>query len=296
MAVQPYLAGLDNFGAGIAVSANGSIIVPANQGANNCIIRQSLDQGASWSTVFTDAGATDNCGIRFATPTTNITRCDPVSGYCAVLNPAGGGAFDLVTYASTDNGNTWNRTVGTSVVSADQQFQLKISGTDGIAGLALLSAGNGFPVRAGNPFIESAVLNNNSARCWGANILSGTQVVCGPSSTDTTHWSIWNISSGVSAQLFTFTLEDSQTFAGAPDFHVSEYGTIGYLFSRNTANNKVNLYLSLTNFTGASLIGQLTPTTALIAGACRGESHSWGTKVYFTCGGVGSQAFFGVVQ
>lgn len=300
---QPYVAALDAFGAGIAVSSTGTIIVPANQGANNCIIRVSTDQGTSWTTAFTDVGATDNCGILFGNPTGNIARCAQSAGYCAVLNPTGAGAFNLITYFSNDNGTSWTKGgVSDSVVSGDQELQIKIdgSGSSGVVGYAQISNGNGPVNKSGDLFREGTGFAWNASRCWGALLQSGSRQICGPDNSGGVNNNLYNhytVGGGITTFINTFTLSDAPVFSQSPDFHVEGFSnSIGYLMGRNAAATRVNIYVTTTTWTSAALIAQLNPATALIAGACRGESHKFGSKIYFTCGGTASQAFFAVIQ
>lgn len=254
--------------------------------------------------MYTDTGATDNCGIRFPTPTSNTMRCAQdggVSGYCIVLNTAGGGgSITLISYFSLDSGITWIRFSGSSIVSADAEVQIKLgpTGSFGIAGIAQLSAGNGFPFGIGGGWDESAILTSNGARCWGGVIFgSATRVICGPSNI-LTQFGNWEILGLISATLTTsFTVVDAPPFTFSPDFNIEGFNdTTAYMFGRNVAATRVNVYVTIDTFTSAIQIAQLNPTTALILGACRGESHKWNNKIYFTCGGTGSSAFLGIVQ
>ena len=298
---QPYVAVVDAFGGGIAVSSAGTIIAPANQGANNCIIRVSTDQGANWTTAFTDTGATDNCGLLFGTPTGNYARCAQTSGYCAVMNPTGNAAFNLITYFSNDNGTSWTKGgVSDSVVSGDQEMQIKIdgSGSTGVIGYFSFSNGNGPVNKSGDLFREGTGFAWNGARCPGVVLQNGSRMICGPDNVATTLYQNFTIGGGIATQVNTFTLPDSPAFANAPDFHVEAFSSSkAYIFARNLANTRVNIYITGDAFTsGAILLTQMNPATALIGGACRGESHKWQNKMYFTCGGSGSQAFLGVVR
>ena len=299
LAVQPYTAAVDFLGGFIAVSSTGVIIAPADQGANNCIIRISTDKGASWSTAFTDTTAGNSCGQRFSAPMTNTSRCAQSDGYCAVVDPAGGGAFDFTTYFSTDNGINWSKgSPADSVVSSDQvQIKLSVDGADGVVGMGQILNANGPVTKVSELFREGTGYAWAGARCFGSVLMNTSRMICGPDNVATTLYQNFTVGSGIATLANTFTLVDAPAFANSPDFHVEAFSSsIAYLFGVNLAVTKVNVYITTNAFAGAILLAQLTPTTALIAGACKGESHKWSGKIYFTCGGSGATAFFGKIE
>ena len=297
LTTQPYTGAVDNLGATIAVSSSGVIIAPANQGANNCIFRISIDKGVSWSTAYTDTSATDNCGLAFGAPVANNARCAQLSGYCAVINPAGGGAFNFTTYYSNDNGINWTKGSPTdSVVSSDQlQIKLDNSGVDGVVGVGQMSNGNGPVYKLGDVFREGTGYAWAGARCFGSVMMSATQLICGPDNAARTVYQNFQVGGGLAVLNNTFTLADAPLFGNSPNFHVEAYSSsIAYLFGRNLAGTKINVYITTDAFVSTMLLVQLTPTTALLA--CYGESHKWGGNIYFTCGGSGANAFLGRLQ
>lgn len=300
LSAQPYAAVVDGLGGGIAVSSSGVIIAPANQGLNNCIIRISIDKGVSWSTAFTDIGATDNCGQSFGAPITNNARCAQNSGYCAVVNPAGAGAFNFTTYFSNDNGINWTKgAITDQVVSGDQRVQIKLdnSGVDGVIGMGQISNGNGSVYKLGDVFREGTGFIWGGARCLGSVIMGTERIICGPNNVATTLYQNFTVGGGIATLANTFELTDAPLFVNGPNFHVEAFSSsIGYLFGRNLAGTKVNVYITTNAFASAILLGQVTPTIELIFGACMGESHKWSGKIYFTCGGSATQAFLGVIQ
>ena len=56
------------------------------------------------------------------------------------------------------------------------------------------------------------------------------------------------------------------------------------------------MYITLDGFSTIFAIGSVTPTTVPIAGVCRGDVVKWGAKMYFSCGGTGTNAFLAVLQ
>lgn len=304
---NPFTGAVDLLGAVMTVGSDGSLIAAADQGVNNCIIRKSTDYGVSWSTVFTDLTANVSCGLAFGNPQPSFIRCAKVGGYCVVIGREVG-TFNLIAYFSSDIGTNWTKGTPFNIVSGDEEIGVQIS-ENGTAGsltrynITYNTANWTFAYTSGTDWLRTTVIPlpagaGAASRCSsGASIFGGQAVVCGPDGTMTGTYRYFTHGAGTIVLIKSFTMPGGLTFADAPDQMVVGYDTTtAYLVGRNVGSTAIQVYVTRDTLTSTYLIGTLTPTTALIAGCCRGDIYVRGKKIYFTSGATSTQAFFGRIQ
>lgn len=307
--VSPFIGAITNANSGFAMASDGSLISSAIQGANTCIIRRSTNQGASWSTVFMDTTALEVCVFGLASPAQNGVHCSQFNNYCAIAGFTQG-SFTSRMYYSIDNGITWTKGVGFTLVSGDQNngFTINSNGNAGswsMFGQTYNLANWRFAYTLGGDWTFTGVIPQpglgTSLRCPATLFFNGDQaVLCGPDNgaADNTKYRLFTHEAG-SIFLFASVIPNSGglTNAQAPDFMAVGYNaTTAYMVGRNAASTTVNGWVTRDSFSTMQLITSLTPTTALIGGCCRGDIFVWNGKVYFTSGAAGSNAFFGIIQ
>ncbi len=302
---QPFVAALDVNGASLSVASDGSLIVAADQGANNCIIRRSTDYGANWSTVFTDTTAGVSCGIGFGAPTPSITRCAQTGGYCLVFG-RGAGAFEQISYFSTDNGANWTKGSSATMVSGDAETPLRFdeSASIGVTTVAAVTYNSTFAgVKSGNNMIVTTAIPlppgaGASARCPAPFTWGGIRsFLCGGDSLNTGTYRLFNIIGTAPTFISSFIPTDAPLFANAPDpMAVGFNATTAYMIQRNIASTQINIYVTRDSFGSIIQIANILPTTALGVNCCRGDTHIRSGKIYFTTGHSGSNGIFGVIQ
>lgn len=304
---NPYSAALDLFGSAFAVASDGSLIAPADQGTDNCIIRRSTNYGTSWSTVFTDTTAGVTCGIRFAGFAPNVIRCSSTTAYCIVIGTSGGGLTGI-NYFSLDNGATWTKGPTTfALTSGDPQFQLSMETDASIGVLAPFSVTYGSQtaaVKSGNEYIATSVIpappgaGGLSTRCLGTLTKGGDRaILCGPDSVSINTFRLFKVIVLAPTFISNFTLQDAPSFSFGPEFSSFGFNAgTAYVQGRNLATTRLLIYVTRDDFGAVVQIASLTPTTPVSVGCCRGEWHARDSKVYFTNGAQGTQAVFGRIQ
>ena len=307
--VSPFTGVLDSFGANFAVAANGALLAAGDQGTNNCIIRRSTDYGVSWSTVFTDSTTVNvSCAIAFGNPTPNTLRCANASSYCVMIAFIAG-TFDLVAYWSNDYGVSWTKGTAFNIVSGDAQISVSVAG-DGNSGsltrhaISYNTASVAFASTGGGDWTRNGVIPTppgagTGSRCAsGAMIFSGQSVVCGPDPTLTTTYHFFTHGAGSTSNMANFIPQNGLTNTQSPDFMaVGVGGGRAYIIGRNAANTQIIIWMTTDTFSSAIQVATITPTSALIGGAPKGDAflHNNG-KIYFTSGAPADKAFFGVIQ
>jgi hypothetical protein len=306
---NPFVAAVDDLGAHFSVASDGSLIVAANQGANNCIIRRSTDHGVSWTTVYTDTTATVNCGLSYGGASPNNVRCASEDSYCVAFGHFTG-SFDLVAYYSIDYGATWTKGTIFNIVSSDEQLGIAVA-SDGFSGsltrygINYNTVGRKFAYMSGTDWLATGLIpvpigevGGNSSRCVsGAAIFNGQSVFCGPGGTLTTTYHLFTHAGGTVLSTTDVVPQNGLTNAQAPDFMMVGYdSTTAYMVGKNGANTRVVVWITRDTFSSVLQIASLTPTTAVISGCCRGDIHVRNGKVYFSSGASGSNAFLGAIQ
>jgi hypothetical protein len=299
---NPFSAAVDIFGAFFTVSSDGSLLAAAQDAPDNCIIRRSTNYGTSWATVYTDATAGVSCGIGFGSPTTNNIHCASTGGYCVLVGRDG--VFDVWAIYSTDNGLNWTKGVAFTLVNGNGQVSVKTDGTRGsLTRLGVNYAGS-------QPLGEQIVSDwdnttatpapgtgDTAANGAAAVVFNGVEtVIAGPGGvTLTTHYR-YTIAGGAPILVNSFVPAGAPAFANGPVFMVHGFSNIGYFITRNLAGTNVNVYLSVDGFDTVALISSVAPATALIAGCCTGDVHTFGGRIYFTGGGTASTAWLARIQ
>lgn len=295
LATQPFVAAVLNLGGKVAVASDGSFLAAAGQGANTCIIRRSTDQGANWTTVFTHA--TRQCTNPFGSPTAPGMACEATGGYCAVIDPFN--AATIFTIFSTDNGANWSvGATGAAILSADSTAYGPAHDSSGGVDVVMRGInsliGAPFANKAGGDFVITAnytpVANQN---CRPLFMNGQFRAICSLNAGGPTYHSVF--AGAVPAALGTFTVSPNPTTL--THLPVGYGGGIGYLILPEIAfPNRLKVYITLDDWTSIVNIANLTTTTAVIAGCCRGNAIRWGSKIYFSSGGTATQAFLAVIQ
>lgn len=305
--VSPFTGALDGLGASMSVASDGSLIAVGNQGANNCIIRKSVDYGVSWSTVFTDTDASITCGLASGSPIPSMTHCASASSYCAVIATVG--AFDLVAVYSTNNGDSWVRGTTFNIVSSDANIHFAIA-ADGNSGslsrynVTYSQATQTFASTSGADWSKDGVVPIPSGeaagtgRCAsGAMIFSGQSVLCGPAATLPTTYHFFTHGAGSTASAANVIPQNGLTNANLPDFMAVGFsGNTAYVIGRNATTSQIVLWVTRDTFSSMLQLSTLTPTTAMLSGMPRGDILSYNGKIYFSSGAAGANAFLGVIQ
>jgi len=301
---NPFGAAIDILGAAFTVASNGSLLTAAQDAPDNCIIRRSTDYGISWATVYTDATAGVSCGIGFGTPTPNIITCDQTGGYCAVI--ARDAAFALWAVYSTDNGLNWTKGVSFSIVNGNTTVFVKsLGGSRGALTRGGINYGGAQPVgerivsdwdnTGATPAPGGAIGTASNGAT--ATVFDGIEtIIAGPTSNPSTTHYRYSILGGVPLEVASFIPAGAPAFVNGPVLMAHGFGSIGYFISRSLVGGFVNLYMTLDGFDNVSLTQQLTPATAIIAGCCTGDMHTWNSRIYFASGGSGSNAFLVRIQ
>lgn len=163
-AVQPFGATSTE----IASSANGNVIAVSSV-AGVCTIKLSVNNGASWTTQFTDA---NQC---LPSPSSSLTlRCQPddlFSGQCDYVFVSVG--VGVRAYRSLDNGVSWTQTFVANVV-AQAINGMAFDGTLGMAGGSISlgvpavvatagtwGLGSGWPAASNNYGVSSSAIWNS---------------------------------------------------------------------------------------------------------------------------------------
>lgn len=305
--VSPFSGVLDGNGGSFSVAADGSLIAAGNQGANNCIIRRSIDYGLNWTTVFTDTDVNINCGLSGGSPIPSMLHCAGANPYCAVIASMGG--FDLVAVYSTNYGATWVRGTTFNLVSADANYHFAV-GNDGISGSlsrysvtyntvnqSFANTGGGDWTRNGLVPIPSGEAAGTGRCVSGAMLFSGQSVLCGPAATLNTTYHFFTFGAGSINSAANVIPQNGLTNANSPDFMAVGYGSgTAYVVGRNAATSLLVIWVTRDTFSSMFQLATLTPTTALLAGMPRGDILVYGGKIYFTSGATGANAFLAVIQ
>lgn len=299
--VQPFTAAVLNAGSSMAVASNGSLLAISGQGANLCLIRRSTDQGASWTTVFTDAALT--CSMLGAFPSPPRSYCASAGGYCATLIVSDPSTMRVIF--STDNGASW--TIGTAYAhpTADATTWgtvLNSNATIGIITRGINSLlGQPFGTKSGNDFVATpnyVPVPATNRNCRPYIIAGATRALCVPNAGgDPQPHQV--VDGTIPAQIGApFNLTDDFIAGANEPFVVGFRSSFGYILQPSrSVSARLNLYLSTDQFsTGAVLASTATHSTALVANCCKGNILEWGGKIYFTNGATSGNAFFGRIQ
>jgi len=151
-------------------------VIAVSQVVGDCVIRKSVDNAASWTTVFTFTVAT-GCGGPISAGT--FLKC-LANGECHMLVTGPGTGCNILE--STENGNigTWLNVLTDVSCFAATPTGYSYDGTDGImtqSGASTLSGW--FTFTGGIGWTSSAVWPGTVGQCWGSVILSGVpRAIC----------------------------------------------------------------------------------------------------------------------
>jgi len=157
----------------IASSSNGSLVAVSSV-AGTCTIRRSVDNGAIWTTEFTDA---NSCNM--AAGAGQMMICQQTGGRCDYIFTSTG--VNLRAYQTTDDGDTWVQTV-TANINFVGSNSLAFNGTEGVASPTSGATGRVVPVASGGVWAASSGWGAGTVNyvCSGANRFSdvGDAVFC----------------------------------------------------------------------------------------------------------------------
>ena len=169
LASQPFAAGNREFYAG---ASDGSVIAIGSPAAV-CTVRRSIDNGASWSTVFTNAGGCTSGtleGQRLFCIGTGACNYVDVTGTRQVLT-------------TSDNGQNWTLTTTANIAPNCSMTNVPWDGSLGIAPSEATGCGGGGIARtallSGGVWTDSTAWTGTQGDCWeGVNFNGVSYAVC----------------------------------------------------------------------------------------------------------------------
>jgi hypothetical protein len=227
--------------------------------------------------------------------------CHHTGGYCAIANQSSG--LNVTVIYSTDNGASW--TIGTPYThgTTDQRTFGPIINNGGSIGIITRGinspGGQPFGTKSGSDFTNTpnyVPVPATGRNCRPYIMDNTTRALCTPNAGGNSFQVVdGTLPVEVGAA---FTLTDAFTASVNETLVVGFNTNFGYIVMPSaTSTTRLNLYISTGQFAGgASLVGNMTTSTILIAGCCKGNILEWGGKIYFTSGAPASNAFFGVIQ
>lgn len=157
-----------------AGASDGSVLATGTTGAGFCTIERSINNAASWSTVYTTA---TKRGCNGPASSSSLLKCLPTGGACVlVVFDASTGTYR--TFATTDNGQTWDDTQVSGATTNRSQTALVFDGTLGIETI-LLSVADTSAWNTTTGVWSLSAAWGIIGDCFGALIFQGTaQGVC----------------------------------------------------------------------------------------------------------------------
>ena len=238
---------------GVGSGSDGSVVVAATKGGPlECAIKRSTDNGANWSSVFSNTDDCSSGGIEGQRVICLVTQS-------CVFSAANNATSTYRTYTSSNNGVNW---------SVGSTGTFPVGGTAGIAWNGTVginipqSTGTGaaksFSTTGGDIWASSANWPN-VGNCWGPYVYNNLpEAICfsGPD------YKVYS-DAGI--------LVASITLPGA--LLIADSGGIGYGYATNTmyvaaasSTPNINVYVSRDNLVSFILLGQSTNTVGIRGG------------------------------
>ena len=272
---QPYAAAGRELYAG---TADGSVIAVEGVNPVLCTIKRSINNGTSWSTVFTTA---TNCGS-----TTGLEGqwlyCLS-DGRCELSSAQTGTAM---IYRSSDNGQNWSIGETASIGNCSSVGSVW-NGSVGINPSEQTGCGGGNIAKAyvavGDTWTASIVWTGAQGNCWGPVIYNGSgRVVCANGTT----YAMYN-GDGSLVSNITLPGTDPTIDTGGPAYSIGT-NTLYVLATKSVGG--LGIYASRNNLTSFTLISSYAPV-----GIRGGNMFGANGCIYFTFGGAGANLRFGKI-